>query len=107
MDEITALAGAASTVNAESLAVLEAANTAPPISVASQIQLGNAAVIANSGAIQTLTQMVAAQTALQSDQAMQDEHSREISVEQYKIWSGFDEIAGGVQMVPDGALNLP
>ena len=106
MDEITAMAGTAATVNELALEALAVLNALPQPSVAAATQLGTAAEIAGNTARVTMSQTVATQAALDADLAWQQEQSRAIAVAQDKYFVGYDSLAGGVELVP-GHVPLP
>jgi hypothetical protein len=96
LDDIMVLAGEASVINQKIMAVIGVLNAADPISVASLQQLTNLTGLINGVSQNVQSQVTAAQSSLQADDAVEAEYGRGIAMEQYAAWTGYDEIAGGV-----------
>jgi hypothetical protein len=96
LDDIMGLAGEASVINQKIMAVIGVLNAADPISVASLQQLTNLTGLINGVSQNVQSQVTAAQSSLQADDAVEAEYGRGIAMEQYAAWTGYDEIAGGV-----------
>jgi hypothetical protein len=91
---------------AEQLVALEALNAAPPVSVASQIQIGNQAALLQANELSVSTAALTALTALQTDQARQEVEGA-IRSRQWQEAANANGMFNGREGFQAGEFNLP